>query len=148
MRGRATTMEPSWMQRATRTLSGTLQITKTETAFNFLLLASCMQVRNAHQGLRRFAAGQPSVFNDAEVAMVLTVFLAIRAAQKPCVSCRMPEIPRSEKRQGLHPGLFCRKRALTALPTLLQPAGKLTSSAKVRLAGRGESEKTVHIENV
>jgi len=45
-----------------------------------LLIVDLAEIQD--RALRRFAAGQPSVLDDAEVAMVLAVFLAIRAAQK------------------------------------------------------------------
>src|SRR5262249_26478480 len=64
--------------------------------------------------------------------MVLTVFLAIRAAQKHASAAECQR-SRGQKRGKVFTQAFSRKRALTALPILLRPAGKLTSSAKVRL---------------
>src|SRR5215510_7006415 len=96
-----------------------------------LLIVDLAEIQ--HRALRRFAAGQPSVLNDAEVAMVLTVFLAIRAAQKHASAAECQR-SRGQKRGKVFTQAFSRKRALTALPILLRPAGKLTSSAKVRLA--------------
>jgi len=64
--------------------------------------------------------------------MVLTVFLAIRAAQKHASAAECQR-SRRQKRGKVFTQAFSRKRALTALPILLRPAEKLTSSAKVRL---------------
>lgn len=53
---------------------------------------------------------QPPVLDDAEIAMVLAVFLAIRAAQKHASAAECQKCQRLDKRQGLHPGLFSRAR--------------------------------------
>src|SRR3954447_17044274 len=58
-----------------------------------------------HRPLYGLATRHATVLDDAEIAVVLTVFLAIGSPQKHR-SSRMPEIPPGEKGEGLHPASF------------------------------------------
>src|SRR5215831_14689125 len=68
-----------------------------------LLVVDLAQVE--HGALHRLGGGDSLILDDAEVAMILAVLLAICAAQKQAIS-RMPETLRFGKRVGLHSAVF------------------------------------------
>jgi hypothetical protein len=94
-----------------------------------LLIVDLAQIQ--HRALRLLSARQTPVLYHAEIAMRLAVFLAERAAQEHRNS-RMPDIPDSEKRVGLH---YSRLRigALKAQRLSAISPGKSPGTAKVRL---------------
>jgi hypothetical protein len=86
------------------TLVGLVEYLQRPSPRSLLLIVDLAQIQN--RTLRRLAAGQTTVLDDAEVTMVLAVLTPIGAAQKHPLAAECQNGLGQIKREGLHPRLF------------------------------------------
>ena len=91
-----------------------------------LLIVDLSQIQ--HGALRRLATRQATVLHDAEVTVIIVVFVAIGAAQKHALAAECQRF-RTQKRAEVCTQPSSWPLALTALGILPPPAGKPAPSA-------------------